>query len=202
MRFFKEKLNNRQRAILITAVVILVISLSAGGVYAYLKWNAGKVDNSFTHQNDLDPTIVETFDGNAKTNVAVNVGNRGYSVYVRVAVVPTWVATGSSDQVHATAPVAGVDYTISLNTTDWFLGSDGYYYHKQPVNNGQTSSVLINECRPVAENVPDGFDLNVKVIAQVVQALGTTDGGNVPAVQDAWKVVNVDSSGNLEAIAP
>ena len=202
MRFFKEKLNNRQRAILITAVVILIISLSAGGVYAYLKWNAGKVDNSFTPEADADPTIVETFGDNVKSDVAVKVGDNGYSVYVRSAIVATWVNSTDPTKVHATAPIAGVDYNLTLNFTDWFLGSDGYYYHKAAVNSGKTTSVLITNCEPIVGKTPEGYSLNVKILAQTIQALGTTDSTDTPAVEDAWKVVTVDANGKLIAVTP
>ena len=86
---------------------------------------------------------------------------------------------------------------MELNDTDWFRGEDGFYYQKNPVasdgiGGSALTSVLIQRCAPVAGQTPDGCGLNVEIIAQTIQALGTTDAGNVPAGEDAWgvRVVN------------
>lgn len=154
---------------------------------AFLSASTGALVNTFTANQSTDPAIVETFDHNEKTDVAVDVGDPGYAVYVRVAVVVTW-KNGENGDVLGVVPVEGADYTITYNTEDWFKGSDGFYYHRDMVNSAENTAVLINSCQPVDGKTPEGYGLNVEIIAQTIQSLGTTDDGEVPAVTDAWGV--------------
>lgn len=189
---------------------IALVSLAIGGVAAYLSMSGGTVKNTFTPETEVPPTIVETFEENVKSNVAVNVGNPGYAVYVRAAVVVTWKDAGGN--VLAQAPVAKADglasgdYEISYNTADWFEYG-GFWYCKSPINSGNTP-VLINSCTPKVSK--GDYTLSVEIIAQTIQALGTTDEavdgeGNpiptVPAVTNAWGVY-VKDNGQLSATAP
>ncbi len=177
----------RRRVFLILITVLFVLAVTLATVYAYLQTQTGATENSFSAAIDPEITVTETFKDNVKSNVAVKVGESPYSVYVRVAVVVTW-KDAENGNVMAMAPVAGTDYTISLNTTDWFLHTDGYYYHKNPVAGGSSTSILINSCAPIAAKVPDGYKLNVEIVAQAIQSEGKTDVGDIPAVTDAWKV--------------
>ena len=201
----KNILRRIPRAVL---VGILVAALLITGALAYLSASGGTVSNTFSPASDPKPTINENFNGTTKTNVAVNVGDPGYAVYVRAAIVVNWEKKDSAGTYHATSPVAGTDYTISLNTAandPWFLGDDGFYYHKAMVNSGETTADLINTCTVVAGKAPTGYHLDVQIIAQTIQALGTTDNDangdpvavGIPAVEDAWKVVTVDDNLNL-----
>ena len=177
----------RRRVFLILITVLFVLAVTLATVYAYLQTQTDATENSFSAATDPEITVTETFKDNVKSNVAVKVGESPYSVYVRVAVVVTW-KDAENGNVMAMAPVAGTDYTISLNTTDWFLHTDGYYYHKSPVAGGSSTSILINSCAPIAEKVPDGYKLNVEIVAQAIQSEGKTDVGDIPAVTDAWNV--------------
>lgn len=180
-------------------VGVLVAALLVTGALAYLSASTGGLTNTFSAAPDSEPTIDESFVDNVKTDVKVDVGNPGYAVYVRAAIVVNWEKDGDGNEnhFHATAPVYGTDYNISLNIADddpWFLGSDGFYYHKAMVNSGGTKA-LIKECKPLV-TAPEGYHLSVEIIAQTIQALGTTDNdanGNpvtvgTPAVTDAWGV--------------
>ena len=119
----------KYRRAVIFLLAVLCVSLVVGSVYAYLKWSAGTVNNTFSIETPIDPTVSETFtSGNTvKKNVAVNVGNPGYSVYVRAAVVITW--KNSTGEVLGTKPVQDTDYTLTLGSDKWFC-EDGYYYYK------------------------------------------------------------------------
>lgn len=212
----KTILRNIPRAVL---VGILVAALLVTGALAYLSASGGTVSNTFSAAPDSEPTIDESFVDNFKTDVKVDVGNPGYAVYVRAAIVVNWeqngidsdgnktITSANTGIYHATAPVAGTDYTISLNTAPdgpWFLGTDGFYYHKAMVSSDATSN-LIETCKVVSGKAPDGYHLDVKIIAQTIQALGTTDNDangdpvavGIPAVEDAWKVVTVGSNNEL-----
>lgn len=198
MAGYAGKYCRKRRIPLASWVLILLagMSLMVGGVVAYLSASTGAVTNRFIPEVAEDPVVVETFEDNEKTNVKVDVGEPGYAVYIRAAVVVTWKDTRNGD-VLGVMPQAGVDYTMSLGDK-WFLGSDGFYYYSSPVaydgEHGSTKLTenLINSCKPIDGKTPAGYHLNVEIISQTIQALGTTDVGDKPAVADAWGVAVKD----------
>ena len=174
---------------MVAALVLILLALAGitiGGVAAYLSTSTGDVTNDFLADDPTDPSIVENFDGSTKTNVAVSVGDPGYAVYVRAAVVVTW-KDREDGSVLGVMPDASGDYTIEYNTADWFY-KDGFWYCKKMVNSGGKTPDLIVSCTPIDGKAPEGYGLNVEIISQTIQALGTTDGTDVPAVTNAWGV--------------
>lgn len=206
-----KKILQRMPRMLLVGVILLILLAGSALAYLFSSTREGATSN-FTPAKDSDPTINDT-------SFYVNVGDPSYAVYVRAVIVVNWEEDGKEGTYHATAPVAGTDYTLTLNTSDWFNGSDGFYYHKAMVDSNSTTAKLINSCTAITPG-PDVYDengnletdykLNVQLIAQTIQALGTTDNdvnGNpvavgIPAVEDAWKVVTVDSNGSLIPITP
>lgn len=176
--------------------VMLILSLAAAKVFAYLKQSAGKAENTFLSEQSVTPQINETFNGNEKSNVSVFVGDAGYSVYVRAAVIITW--KDSSGNVLAETPsLLRQDYEISYNLKEggWFYGNDGFYYYSIPVESGSSTDTLINNCKPLSGAPENGYSLDVEIIAQTIQSAGFSDAGDVPAVTEAWGVaVNKDKS--------
>ena len=184
--------SKRKRILPVILAVLFVIAVTVATVYAYLKTSTDPaVKNTFSAAQDPEATITESFDPNTeKKDVAVKVGKTGYSVYVRAAIVVTWKNAENGD-VLATKPVAGVDYTITLNDSDWFE-KDGFYYHIAAVPSEGTTANLIISCEPIAGKAPAGYGLNVEIVAQTIQSAGTTDTGDTPAVTDAWGVKVAD----------
>ena len=170
-------------------LIVMLIAASVITIYAYLSASTGPLTNQFSVETSKTPTVTEdSFDGITKTNVCVEVGDTKYDVYVRAAVIVTW--KDNDENVYAQAPVLGTDYSMTLNTGDdydWIKGDDGLYYYKTKVASGAKTSALITSCTQTAE-APSGYSLHVEIIAQTIQALGTTDGTDVPAVTDAWGV--------------
>lgn len=183
----------RRRLLPVLLAVTFVIAVTVATVYAYLSAQTDTVTNTFSADEDPSLTISENFDKQTKSDVFVQVGETGYTVYVRAAIVVTW--KDDNGNVLATKPVAGTDYTIVLNESDWFE-EDGFYYHKEPVPSGGSTKELIDSCAPISGKTPEGYGLNVEIIAQTIQAKGTTDDDGTSAVTDAWGV-KVDSDGNL-----
>lgn len=84
-----------------------------------------------------------------------------------------------------------------MNNTDWFYNAnDGFYYLNAMVNSGETPN-LINLCYQTQAGPSDGYRLHIEVIAQTIQALGTTDVGGTPAVTDAWGISVDEGTKNL-----
>ena len=186
-----------KRKILTSLIAVLAILAMAVGVYAYLSNSSGLLSNDFKPAPETDPTIREEFNGEHKNQVDVAVGPTGYTVYVRAAIVVTW--KDEKGNVHAAKPVVGQDYSIDINDADWFE-YNGYYYCKQSVASNGNTAVLIRSCGKTG-TAPDGYQFSVQILAQTIQAAGTTDAGGVPAVTDAWGVY-IDANGHLTKDAP
>jgi hypothetical protein len=195
--------------------------LAAGtiSVFAYLSGKSCPVNNTLKADVDPDPVINETILPTSgpgypvKKDVSVSVGDNEYTVYVRAAIVATWVKEVLNDDdtvttlVHSDVPVLGTDYTLELNLPEngaalaagqWRLGSDGFYYYTSPVAGGADTAVLIKSATQIwnGQNPypvrDDGYVLRVEIAAQTIQAIGTTDAatyeGGKLAVEDAWGV--------------
>lgn len=174
MKKWKQYIHINKKAILLTALAIasLVSVMSVGSTYAYLKIvNDTPASNSFSVASSADPSIVD------ESGAKVSVGNTGYSVYVRAAIVATW--EDNSGNVLGTA----TGYTLSDKDENWVLGSDGYYYFKEPVASGGKTAVLFTSCT-ATETAPEGYHLSIDVLAQTVQAAGKD--GDTMAVTQAW----------------
>ena len=187
----KYSTRKRHFRVPIAAWVLLLIAgatVITGTVTAFLSAATNPVKNEFETALNPVPSISETFDGNAKTNVSVDLGETGagYAVFVRARIVVTW--KDSSGNVYRTTPIQGTHYTMTCNSAGGWFEKDGFWYCKTALSSGKTP-ILIDSCAPIAETAPDGYTLNVEVLAQTIQALGTTDDASqTPAVTQAWGV--------------
>lgn len=179
-------MKGKNRILLFVCAAVLLLSGTLAVAYARYVRDAGEIESSFSSAFSVTPTVNETFDGGTKSNVSVTVGNTDYPVYVRAAIVITW--QDAAGTVYFSRPVETRDYTLSLNlsTNGWTRGTDGYYYYKTPVKSGETTTILINSCTQNGEAPIDGYALNVEVIVQTVQAVGSTDDDTKEAYEDAW----------------
>lgn len=174
-----------------TALILslcLIFALAVGTTFALLKASTDPVKNTFTAAKS-DIEINEDVTGGQKKSIVVK--NTGTAVsYVRVKLVMNWV---SDDENNPTISSEPVGITPVINTTDWFLGTDGIYYYQMPVaaNDGVTTNLLKD---PITQqNAPKGCHLEVTVLAESIQAAPSA------AVQGAWTAVKVGSDGNLTA---
>lgn len=170
---FNKKLVVLLAALALTACVVI------GTTVAYLVDTAGPVKNIF-QPTKVECSIDEKFEEDVKTDVKVNnIGD--VDAYIRVAIVVTW--QDDNGNVYANAPVLGTDYTIelNLNNTNWVQNGD-YYYYTKPVAVGGSTEVLIKECKPVEGKTPDGYGLNVEILAEAIQS------EPAEAVKESWGV--------------
>ena len=203
----------KKKFLVIAACAALVLALGAITVFAYLSGMSGSVNNTLQADVDPDPVINEEIVPTSgpgypiKKDVSVSVGDNDYTVYVRAAIVVTWAKEDVDDNgnpvllVHSDVPVRGIDYTLELNSesgdldkNQWRLGTDGYYYYTSPVEGNGETGVLIRSATQVWESGSsypvrdDGYVLRIEIVAQTIQAIGTTDDDDVLAVVDAWGV--------------
>lgn len=170
----RRKLN---KYFLVTLSLVLLLGVAGGVTLAYIIAEGGTVANSFTPAQVLcsvDNDYAVTNDGNV-------------DAYIRAAVIVNW-ENGDGDII-GIAPVAGTDYTLSVDAESWELGDDGFYYYKNvvPFEGATDKTPPVVTVTPKTE-APKGFTLVVEVLAEAIQADGDTDNGNIPAYQDAWKI--------------
>lgn len=174
-----------KKLIIITSLVLILAMALTGTVYAILHGASNTATNTLTPDSDNTPEVAETFENGVKYNVKFT-NTADYSVYVRAAVVVTW--QNADGEVHSVRPVYNTDYKLTLNVSDWIEdAANGLFYYKKPVAKGGSTTYLIDDCKQKG-TAPAGYTLHVELVCQTVQAKGTTDGGNVPAVVDAWGV--------------
>ena len=139
----------------------LIFALAVGTTFALLKANTAPVTNTFKAATS-EIKIEEKTDNGSKSEIYVK--NEGTATsYVRVKLVCNWV--DKDGNVSAT-PVP----TPTITNNDWFV-KDGIYYYKMPVAlNDLTSNLLDGNPITQPEGAPDGYHLEVTVLAESIQA--------------------------------
>lgn len=165
----------------------LIFALAVGTTVALLKANTAPVTNTFTAAKSKI-TIEETTDNGIKSEIYVK--NEGTATsYVRVKLVMNWVSDDGK-----TVSATPVNISVDYDKTNWFE-QDGIYYYKTPVApvgekpNNVTSNLLKTPIEQ-PEGAPDGYHLEVTVLAESIQAAPSK------AVTDSWRV-GVDNNGYL-----
>lgn len=174
-----------------TALILslcLIFALAVGTTVALLVAHTNAVTNTFTAAKS-EITIKEDVENGEKSSIQVE--NKGTATsYVRVKLVMNWVSDDDSKTISATP----VNISVNYDKTNWFE-QDGIYYYKMPVApNDQTSNLLNGNPIKQPEGAPEGYHLEVTVLAESIQAAPSE------AVEGAWKVVKVNSDGNLTEI--
>lgn len=158
---------NKKKVFLSAMLIALLLAVSVGGTIAWLTDNSGPVTNTFTPAQ-VDTEIEEVFAGNAKTSIKVrNVSDvKNIPAYIRVALVGNWCdADGNIVE----------PWTPSFTLGDgWDDGNDGYYYHKEPVAVGDTTSELLGSAISGTDANKSGLRLIVTVIQQGIQSEPTS----------------------------
>ena len=172
----KYQLRRKKYTPVVWIVLILgLLGISFGGVRAYLFLSAQEqVTNTFSVDDHPEVTVGEGY------SVAVNAN---YPVYLRAAVVLNWKT--ANDKLLAVVPSG---YTLE---TQWIY-HDGFYYYPAPVYpTDQDIPPVIDSLTAPGEGQA-GYQADCLLIAdvavQAVQAVGSTDSGDIPAVRDAWGV--------------
>ena len=163
----------------------LIFALAVGTTLAYLKANTSPVTNTFTAAKS-DIKIDENVENGEKSSIQVeNIGTA--TSYVRVKLVMNWVSDDGK-----TVSATPVNISVDYDKTNWFE-QDGIYYYKTPVApvgekpNNVTSNLLKTPIEQ-PEGAPDGYHLEVTVLAESIQAAPST------AVEGAWAVTVVNGA--------
>ena len=199
---------------LLVILAVVIVALAVVPTIARYIRGAEDVKNGLESIGSKTPTVVNGELKNGKMqDVKINVGDTrkdpkdsndfGYPVYVRVKVLITWKS--ESGNVLYLDPEASYtddegefvekDYEVTYGA-DWTKIGDYYYYlgsNDDSLNgvvksNGLTTA-LITSLEDNKTKLPyDGYDLNVEIIVQTVQAVGYTDDDFLTACEDAWNL--------------
>lgn len=165
----------------------LIFALAVGTTVALLVAHTNAVTNTFTAAKS-EITIKEDVKNGEKSSIQVE--NKGTATsYVRVKLVCNWV--DKDKNVSATPAPAPV-----ITNSDWFV-KDGIYYYKMPVAlNGETSNLLDGNPIKQPEGAPDGYHLEVTVLAESIQAAPSE------AVTKSWGVDVNPATSELRQTTP
>lgn len=196
-----------KKSILLLLSLVMILGTIIGVTVAMLIDKTDGLKNTFK-PSEVQITIEEEFDGNTKSNVKINnpastVDHSYADVYVRVMLVCNWYYEENGNDKLIGKPswnITDVANELQLNSTDWFLGDDGYYYYKKILKSGEETTNLIHSIK-LLKDAGDGSYQGLEVIAEAIQAGGVTTGGS-PAVQIAWPAVTVNSNKQLEKTTP
>lgn len=169
----------------LTALValVLIFCCTVGGTLAWLFTKSESVKNTFVPSAVTTEVHEDHFTGGTKSNVKVkNTGD--VKAYIRAVVVVNW-ADAKGNVYGGAVPAEGEDYKITMNKDAW-KKIGGYWYCKSTVASQAISPVLISSCTPENGKAPAGYDLQVTILAEGIQA----DGGNgtASAMELAWGV--------------
>ena len=160
-----------RRTTMLVASLVLLLSLSVGGILAWLSATDEPIANIFT-PSEVTTEVTEERSGNLKKNVQIkNTGDT--TAWIRAAVVVTW--QNEAGEVYGKAPAYGVDYTAWTPGNGWIEGNDHFFYYTSPVKSDDedplncTTGVLISQISPVVDRNPEGYYLNVEIIGSGIQ---------------------------------
>jgi len=163
-----------KKTVTLLVSVVLLLTLTVGGMLAYLFTSSNQVVNTF-ELAQVTTDIDETVDGTEKKNVSVK--NTGTTdAYIRAAVIVTF--KNAAGELSPVKPMEGTHYEVSMGTNWSEHGT--YWYHKGAVAPNDYTSYLIERIAPIADTAPEGYFLNVEIAAQGIQS--TPDA----AVKEIW----------------
>lgn len=155
-----------RRGLVLAAALALTLIFSAGGTLAWLAASTEETVNTFSPAK-MEITVQETFDGETKENVKVE-NKSETAVYIRVALVPTWVDETTREPVAKSASLDDLTFT-NLPASGWVKNGD-YYYCTLPVSEGGITPELFTSAVVRDTAAPTGCTMNLQVLAQAVQA--------------------------------
>lgn len=172
-----KRVMKTKKPVALVAILVL-LCCTVAGTLAYLVTSTDPVTNTFTPAS-VSTEVNEDFDGITKRNVTIkNTGN--IDAYIRAAVIINWA--DANGNVSAT-PVKDGDYVIKYDSSNtWKKIGDYWYYTKPVAADSLTEKALIESCTPVAGKAPEGYDLQVTILADGIQSEPLT------AIKEAWHV--------------
>ena len=162
-----------KKAVALFVLTAMLVTLTVGSTIAYIIVKTQDLTNTFVPPN---------IDINLSGNEIENTGD--IPVYVRAAIVPTWISDSDGSTLSQTPTVE-----ITVNS-GWTKGSDGFYYYTSPVAAGTSVTPIVTAVP--GSSAPEGYKLNIQVLSAAIQATPAE------AVVNSWAAVTgINSDGTL-----
>ena len=134
------------------------------------KWEA---DKRYTYTISVpEEVLVEVDDdvtGNVKSGISIQ--NTGLATaYIRASIMAYWV--NENGVIIAPCKASDGEYNWGEHDQHWITGTDGFYYHKNPVAQGEFTGELFESYTLKAEPPLIGAKLVFNILAQAVIASG------------------------------
>lgn len=176
--------------------LLLLLTLAVGGTFAYMFHRTEEAKNQLTPA-EVACQVADVFDDGINKN-AITVKNTGTdSAYVRVRLVTYWV---NEENEIVAKPSATL--TVNIDDNHWLADTSNntyYYKYKLSAKTGENTTPNLLDEPLVLNETDDGYKQVIEVFAEAIQAYGTTDEENIPAVINAWGVT-LDSAGNITSV--
>lgn len=170
----KHSVKRAGKMLALVLSIVLILVLAAGSTLAYVFTKTDALENLFRHSQ---VTCRVNYSGQVAD--VTNTGN--IDAYIRAAVTVNWV--NADGDIRGIKPTES-QYSLAFNTEDWYA-IDGIWYCLTPVAVGANTPDLITGVTVLEQ--PDGYQLQVEVAAEAIQAQGVNATG-VYAFAEAWKV--------------
>lgn len=174
-----------KKSLILLASLAAILLVGVGATLAFLVDESDPVTNTFEPGN-VAVTVQENFtqDGTEKTNVCVkNTGN--VDAYIRVAIIPTW--EDNDGPVGVSASLGDLNITLGSNNK-WKKGTDGFWYYTSSVAPQDSTDILIDSTtvKTNSAGYKAGYQMNLQILAQGIQADGVDSDGKTTPVERAW----------------
>ncbi|WP_026896143.1 TasA family protein [Clostridiisalibacter paucivorans] len=176
----------KKRLMVILSTVALLSLLVVGGTMAWFTSNPEPVVNAFTagtveiEVNEHGFSDITNWNPGDTTNKDVSViSNGSKKSYVRVSLTPEWHKEGYD------LSSGNVDLILA-NNSDWVKQGD-YYYYKHILNEGEETSLLLDEVEFIGAETSNDYQgavLKISVKAEAVQA-------SHEAYKDTWELTEL-----------
>lgn len=163
-------IGNKKKSVVLLVSLVLVLCFAVGASYAWVVDKTNPVPNRFEPGN-ANIKVTETFANNVKSDVAVK-SDANVDVFVRATILVNWVDENGNIAPDA---VQASDYRLTMGSSKWVQSSDGYYYYTDKLSPAASTANLIDECKPISGKAPEGYTLEVKILAESIQAGNYTD---------------------------
>lgn len=168
----KRAVGKRGIAFIICTVLLLTVAVGTTAAFIFVSSEADKVT--------IEPAAVSCRVISDGGDYCVkNTGDT--ESYIRAVVIVSW-QDEDGNIYGKKQPLVDVDFSYMLNLDDWFIGDDGYFYCVNAVDAGDTTANLIESFETFPGGEPEGYSLNVSIIAGAVQSYPEK------AVSDNWGV--------------
>lgn len=182
----------------------LVFCLSLGSLVVYAAMTVREEKPNKFQISNLETTIEEVF--KAPTSIKagdsvqkeVAVKNTGTSSqFVRVMVQPEIKATIDGNPVILPSEIGKEIILEGLNTTDWKLGEDGYYYYLYKLNPSEATKTKLFTKVKLNSELNSNYNNAKFTILIKVEAINTFD---INYRQAWWQVKSAPTTGNMKII--